>query len=417
MSANRLTLHNTEGNYLAHTQGKRHQQNLARRAFKDARDAPILPTPAKYVEKRHAIKIGRPGYKVTKSRDASSGQRALLFEVDYPEADATVQPAHRFVLSYEQRVEPPDKNYQYLLFACGASTRRSVSECRTTPQYKGEDRFFTNCTPAFFTLSLQFADGDLRKTTPAPGRWWETSGRLRRDADRERRGSRGPRRRRSGFAPAASSESCSESFLASRCRRRGHDSPADAGAPSAGEGVLRGRDIPRGRRRDPISRPPGLTEGVVFVAPASRERQSTRSNAGQAPARRGPATSRSPRAATRAARQGLPTQLTSNRAAFATTLHGSAPHKSHGRRAAPPRPRQRLAAAAPHARPGPRAGPISPERRREYRRKDPRYDALVEAVRRQNWACAKRKKRKAPPVKRSTEDAESQSTAFTRVSR
>merc|ERR1719352_846037 len=47
-----LTLHNTEGNYLAHTQGKRHQQNLARRAFKDARDAPILPTPAKYVEKK-----------------------------------------------------------------------------------------------------------------------------------------------------------------------------------------------------------------------------------------------------------------------------------------------------------------------------------------------------------------------------
>ena len=45
-------------------------------------------------------------------------------------------------------------------------------------------------------------------------------------------------------------------------------------------------------------------------------------------------------------------------------------------------------------------------------RKDLRYDALVEAVRRQNWACAKRKKRKAPPVKRSTEDVESQSTAF-----
>ena len=45
-------------------------------------------------------------------------------------------------------------------------------------------------------------------------------------------------------------------------------------------------------------------------------------------------------------------------------------------------------------------------------RKDLRYDALVEAVRRQNWACAKRKKRKALPVKRSTEDVESQSTAF-----
>lgn len=28
-----LTLHNTEGNYLAHTQGKRHQTNLARRSI------------------------------------------------------------------------------------------------------------------------------------------------------------------------------------------------------------------------------------------------------------------------------------------------------------------------------------------------------------------------------------------------
>jgi splicing factor 3A subunit 2 len=33
-----LTLHPNEGNYLAHTQGKRHQTNLARRAAKEARD-------------------------------------------------------------------------------------------------------------------------------------------------------------------------------------------------------------------------------------------------------------------------------------------------------------------------------------------------------------------------------------------
>ena len=39
-----LTLHSNEGNYLAHTQGKRHQQNLARRAAKDALDSGLLPT-------------------------------------------------------------------------------------------------------------------------------------------------------------------------------------------------------------------------------------------------------------------------------------------------------------------------------------------------------------------------------------
>ena len=35
-----LTLHNNEGSYLAHTQGKKHQANLARRAAKEAREAP-----------------------------------------------------------------------------------------------------------------------------------------------------------------------------------------------------------------------------------------------------------------------------------------------------------------------------------------------------------------------------------------
>ncbi|KAJ1943841.1 CWF complex protein sap62, partial [Kickxella alabastrina] len=34
-----LTLHNNEGSYLAHTQGKKHQANLARRAALDARES------------------------------------------------------------------------------------------------------------------------------------------------------------------------------------------------------------------------------------------------------------------------------------------------------------------------------------------------------------------------------------------
>jgi hypothetical protein len=64
------------------------------------------------------IKIGRPGYRITKARDPESTQRTLGFEVDYPEAEEGVQPRHRFMSAYEQRVEAPDKNYQYLLVAC-----------------------------------------------------------------------------------------------------------------------------------------------------------------------------------------------------------------------------------------------------------------------------------------------------------
>ena len=114
-----LTLHNNEASYLAHTQGKKHQNNLARRAAKEAKDSPIQPAPEKArVDIKKFVKIGRPGYRVTKQRDPDSGQQSLLFEIDYPEiAGDNVQPRHRFMSAYEQKIEPPDKKWQYLLFA------------------------------------------------------------------------------------------------------------------------------------------------------------------------------------------------------------------------------------------------------------------------------------------------------------
>ena len=67
---------------------------------------------------RRTIKIGRPGYKVTKQKDPETNQRSLLFQIEYPESEDGLQPRHRFMSAYEQRIEAPDKNYQYLLFAC-----------------------------------------------------------------------------------------------------------------------------------------------------------------------------------------------------------------------------------------------------------------------------------------------------------
>jgi len=113
-----LTLHNNEASYLAHTQGKKHQSNLARRAAKEAKEAPVQPAPLKAgVDIKKFVKIGRPGYRVTKQRDAENGQQSLLFEVDYPEIAEGVVPRHRFMSAYEQKVEPPDRKWQYLLFA------------------------------------------------------------------------------------------------------------------------------------------------------------------------------------------------------------------------------------------------------------------------------------------------------------
>lgn len=80
-----LTLHNNEGSYLAHTQGKKHQANLARRAAKEAKEAPQQLAPEKpRIEPKKFVKIGRPGYRVTKQKDPENGQQSLLFQVDYP---------------------------------------------------------------------------------------------------------------------------------------------------------------------------------------------------------------------------------------------------------------------------------------------------------------------------------------------
>lgn len=113
-----LTLHNNEGSYLAHTQGKKHQANLARRAAKEAKESPQQPAPAKpRVDIKKFVKIGRPGYRVTKQRERDTGQQSLLFQIDYPEIGDGIAPRHRFMSAYEQKVEPPDRRWQYLLFA------------------------------------------------------------------------------------------------------------------------------------------------------------------------------------------------------------------------------------------------------------------------------------------------------------
>lgn len=60
-----LTLHVNEGSYLAHTQGKKHQTNLARRAARDNKEQALLIQPpaasAPQVRKKVFVKIGRPG--------------------------------------------------------------------------------------------------------------------------------------------------------------------------------------------------------------------------------------------------------------------------------------------------------------------------------------------------------------------
>lgn len=54
---------------------------------------------------------------VTKQQDPRTGAYSLLFQIDYPEIGEGVLPRHRFMSPFEQRIEAPDREFQYLLFA------------------------------------------------------------------------------------------------------------------------------------------------------------------------------------------------------------------------------------------------------------------------------------------------------------
>lgn len=103
-------------------QGRKHQTNLARRAAKERMDAGMYPTSLtsqmpKPAPVDKSTRIGRPGYRVTKMKHPETGQFALSFEINYKEIKEGLKPRHRFLSSWEQKVEPPDASFQYLAFA------------------------------------------------------------------------------------------------------------------------------------------------------------------------------------------------------------------------------------------------------------------------------------------------------------
>jgi len=151
------TVHVTEGSYMAHTQGKRHQMSLQRRAERDAKitggvsRVPNAPRPLP----KKSLKIGRPGYKVTKFWE--DDQRGLEFELQFPDIEPGLQPRHSFMSAFEQKVEVPDKNFQYLIFA--ANPYETVAfKIPNHPLDKNPQKFSTNWNKETktFTLRLLF---------------------------------------------------------------------------------------------------------------------------------------------------------------------------------------------------------------------------------------------------------------------
>lgn len=81
----------------------------------------IAPTQSN-VQRKVFLKIGRPGYRVTKVRDRDTGKEGMMVQVHLPQIKAGVIPRRRFMSAWEQKREPPNKAYQYLI----VSTRLSL---------------------------------------------------------------------------------------------------------------------------------------------------------------------------------------------------------------------------------------------------------------------------------------------------
>ena len=108
-----LTTHLTEANYLAHTQGRRHKQNLAKRAFQESQDQTFIPLPKAKPIIRKTIKIGRPAYTLRKQRDPGTKQYSLLIQISYPKIKEGVQPRFRIMSAYEYGQDDERKDFQY----------------------------------------------------------------------------------------------------------------------------------------------------------------------------------------------------------------------------------------------------------------------------------------------------------------
>jgi len=166
-----LTLHTNEGSYLAHTQGKKHQINLARRAAKEKQDATIQPQPQTSAGPRKTVKIGRPGYRVTKCENPDTRQKALLFEIELPEALEKVRPRHRFMSAYEQKVEAPDQKFQYLLFACDPYETIGF-KIPNMEIDKDDNKFYANWDKdrKVFVMQIFFKERELHELPALPQR-------------------------------------------------------------------------------------------------------------------------------------------------------------------------------------------------------------------------------------------------------
>lgn len=86
----------------------------------------MVAPPVQAVQRKIFIRIGRPGYRVTKIRDPETHMEGLLVQVHLPQIKEGVVPRKRFMSAFEQKKEAPNKNYQYLIVRLAFALHRQV---------------------------------------------------------------------------------------------------------------------------------------------------------------------------------------------------------------------------------------------------------------------------------------------------
>ena len=114
-----LTLHMNESSYILHSQGKKHQDNVGRQHERDEKaqhnNLEFLNQSVPK-EKVRYVRIGNPDYKINVD-EKEAAHPIIKIEVDYQGIITNQKPSFRLANPFEQKMEKPDQEFNYLLIA------------------------------------------------------------------------------------------------------------------------------------------------------------------------------------------------------------------------------------------------------------------------------------------------------------
>jgi len=113
-----LTTHRSDSGYLAHTQGKRHLTNIAKRKSTHLGNNYIIFNEKKSDPYAEKTDNNYPGFTILKSFDHTNENKILLIELTFNNIDKNAVPDYKIISTFEQKIEEKDNNYKFLLVGC-----------------------------------------------------------------------------------------------------------------------------------------------------------------------------------------------------------------------------------------------------------------------------------------------------------